>query len=257
MRQENKAQLIGYYGSDNSHALAAWSSTFLELNIPIPEEINTRVDALVEYILSKNKKIRSVKQLLNYLAEHSHTSPFRFSTLHFVTTTDIATHIHFLKHSVALSAENAESARYKEIIEDNYYIPNDWKDTGLSDESRELWDESDFIHHLNWVKDKNWGDILDSYTKLGNMLYHLSLKDISQSLGKQRAKETARFFKTYNSQLNSNKLMSFDGFLQIYNKRNLKTASQREIGYVVEEMLEQIKLIEGNPFKHTLEAFKL
>ena len=119
---DNKAILIGHYGGDNTHSLAAWSSTFLDLEIPMPENIDERVDAIVDYIVNNSKRIRNVEQLLHYLAQEGHNSPFRFSSLHFVTTTEIATHIQFLKHSVALLAENAESARYKELKEDKFYL---------------------------------------------------------------------------------------------------------------------------------------
>jgi len=190
---DNKAILIGHYGGDKTHSLAAWSSTFLELNLEMPLEIEDRVDVIIDYIINNSKRVRDIEQLLLFLAEQNHTSPFRFSTLHFVTTTEIATHIQFLKHSVALSAENAESARYKELQEDKFY----------------------------------------------------------------RAKESARFFKMYNSQINSNKMMSFDGFVQIYKKRNLLSPSQREIANVVEQMLDEIKSIPNNPFEYSLKSFNL
>ncbi|NDG33011.1 hypothetical protein EB118_23460 [bacterium] len=187
---DNKAILIGYYGGDKTHSLAAWSSTFLELELEMPLEIEDRVDVIIDYILSNSKRIRNIEQLLLFLAEQSHTSPFRFSTLHFVTTTEIATHIQFLKHSVALSAENA-----------------------------------------------------DELVKAG--------------MPKVRAKESARFFKMYNSQINSNKMMSFDGFVQIYKKRNLLSPSQREIADIVEQMLDEIKSIPSNPFEYSLKSFNL
>ena len=235
---ENRAILMGYYGGDKTHALAAWSSTFMDLEIEMPDQMDMRVDAVIEHILTNSKKIRDVKGLLNYLAQEGHNSPFRFSTLHFVTTTEIATHIQFLKHSVALEAENAESARYKELKEDKFYLPEDWKELGQTG--------------------VNWYETLKRQSEVNNSLYHDCLADLVKAgMDKARAKESARFFKMYNSQLNSNKKMSFDGFLQIYFKRNLKTHSQLEIGDVVEQMLQEIKNIEGNPFKYSLEAFSL
>ena len=234
----NKTILLGHYGGDQTHALAAWSSTFLDLEIEMPKDVNMRVGAIIDHIINNSPRIRDVKGLLNYLADEKHTSPFRFSTLRFVTTTEIATHIQFLKHSVALQAENAESARYKELKEDKFYLPEDWK-------------------HYGDVG-KRWYDILKARTEGQNDLYHLCLKELIEAgVPKSRAKESARFFKTYNSQINSNKIMSFDGFLQIYFKRNLTTPSQLEIGEVVEDMLRQVQSIPGNPFKDSLEAFGL
>lgn len=251
---KNTAVLLGYYGGDNTHALAAWSSTFLELNLEMPEDINMRVDHIVEHILKNSSRIRDVKQLLAFLGENSHTSPFRFSSLHFATCTDIATHIHFLKHSVAMQAENAESARYKELKEDKYYLPEDWT-VAVNEKHLNM-------NYLNGQATANfheysWLQCLHDFSMLSNELYHKSLEDLTPVLGKSRAKETARFFKTYNSQINSNKMFSFDGFVQVYQKRNLKTHAQREIAEVVEQMLVEIKNIPGNPFKHSLEAFNL
>ena len=235
---KNEAKLVGYYGGDKTHALSAWSSTFLELDIDMPDDVNMRVDAIIDHILANSKRIRNVEQLLKYLAENSHTSPFRFSSLHFVTTTEVATHIQFLKHSVSMSAENAESARYKELKEDKFYLPQDWLDYG--------------------TVGQHWYETLERLSEWSNAQYHKCLKDLIEiGMPKDRAKETARFFKLYNSQLNSNKFMSFDGFVQIYNKRSLATPAQREIAYVIEEMLEEIKAIEGNPFEYSLKAFGL
>ena len=234
----NKTIIVGHYGGDNTHAVAAWSSTFLDLDINMPKDINMRVDAIINHIINNSPRIRDVKGLLEYLAKNSHTSPFRFSTLHFVTTTEISTHIQFLKHSVALGAENAESARYKELKEDKFYLPEDWLDYGAIGE--------------------RWYNILKNATETQNSLYHQCINELIESgMPRNRVKESARFFKTYNSQLNSNKIMSFDGFLQIYFKRNIDTPSQLEIGEIVEDMLEQIKNIKGNPFKHSLKAFGL
>lgn len=235
---DNKAILIGHYGGDKTHCLAAWSSTFLELDLEMPVDIEDRVDVIIDYILSNSKRIRNIEELLRYLAQENHTSPFRFSTLHFVTTTEIATHIQFLKHSVALSAENAESARYKELKEDKFYLPKDWLEYG--------------------EKGEFWYNTLKTQSDKLNKMYHNCLKDLIESgMSKTRAKESARYFKMYNSQINSNKIMSFDGFVQIYKKRNALTTSQKEIAVVVEQMLDEIKSIKGNPFEYSLKAFHL
>jgi superfamily II RNA helicase len=235
---DNKAILIGYYGGDKTHSLAAWSSTFLELDLEIPLDIEDRVDVIIDYILSNSKRIRNIEQLLLYLAQENHTSPFRFSTLHFVTTTEIATHIQFLKHSVALSAENAESARYKELQEDKFYLPSDWLEYGKTGEY--------------------WYNMLKSQSQILNEIYHTCLDELVKAgMPKARAKESARFFKMYNSQINSNKMMSFDGFVQIYKKRNLLSPSQKEIADVVEQMLDEIKSIPNNPFEYSLKSFNL
>ena len=89
----NEVELIGYYGSDETHALSAWTSTSRDLT---------------------DDKRGRMGGLLNMLAEAGHHTPFEKSSIHFLVTTDIASHIHILKHRVAVSV-NAESARYKEL----------------------------------------------------------------------------------------------------------------------------------------------
>jgi hypothetical protein len=233
MQQKNKSILIGYYGSDEHHALAAWTSTYLELGIEMPQDMDMRVPALVEHILSKSKKMRSVRNLLHFLGEHKHISPFRFSFFHFATTIDIATHIHFLKHSVALRADNGESARYKELKEDKYYIPKDW----LKHESRIV---------------QKWAQKLKDHSDTGNDLYHNCLQELTPIIGRTRAKETARYFKGYNAQINTQKAFSFGSFAEVYHKRNSITPSQKEIAWEIECMRDQIQ--ETGKFNESLKA---
>ncbi len=54
---------------------------------------------------------------------------------------------------------------------------------------------------MEHLQRKNWADILDEYTRYGNQLYHKCLEDLTPTLGRKRAKESARFFKTFNSQI--------------------------------------------------------
>lgn len=241
----NSVELLDYMGGDNLHSLAAWSSTFLEFEVDIPYNIENRVDILVNHILNNGKKKRSVEDLLNYLASNEHTSPFRFSSFVFGMTTDVATHIQKLKHRVILEAENGESARYKELKEDKFYLPEDWK--FLKTENKEV---------INKFGTDTWIEILEEYTNLGNFLYHESTKDLTPLLGRKRTKETARYFKTYNSQINTLNKFSFDGVVQFAYKRNIEHA-QKEIAFIAQEMINCIKNIPENPFKYSLKAFNL
>jgi thymidylate synthase ThyX len=100
----NKVELIGYYGSDTTHAQSAWTSTSRQL--------------------SKDKLVR-IPNLLKMLADNGHHTPFEKSSLHFLVTCDQASHIHLLKHRIGVSI-NGESARYKELKEDKFYLPEDW-----------------------------------------------------------------------------------------------------------------------------------
>ena len=100
----NKVELVGTYGSDETHALSAWTSTSRDL--------------------TADKRGRMDK-LLTMLATNQHHTPFEKSSQHFLITTDIATHIQIVKHRIGVSF-NAESARYKALNDGKFYVPQDW-----------------------------------------------------------------------------------------------------------------------------------
>src|SRR3990172_10366779 len=116
----NNVELVGYYGGDESHALSAWTSTSRDLT---------------------DEKVGRIPQLLKYLAEHGHHTPFEKSYLHFLVTCDTASHIHVIKHRIGVSV-NAESARYKEHTEDKYHVPEDWP----AQEQQDLKDHIEFSY---------------------------------------------------------------------------------------------------------------
>ena len=208
---QNSVELLGYYGSDEVIACSAWTSTSREL--------------------TDEKKSR-IPKLINMLWSEGHETPFEKGTVHFLVNCDIASHIHLLKHRI--SSINAESARYKELKEDKFYIPEDWNN-----------ENSISI---------DWMDKLEDYTKQGNTLYHQCLEDLTPILGRKRAKESARFFKTYNSQIQSDVMFNMRSFANFLKLRNSEHA-QVEIREIAISMLDLVKNIEGNPFKHTLEAW--
>jgi flavin-dependent thymidylate synthase len=205
---KNKVELIGYYGNDLIHACSAWTSTSRELN---------------------ENKIKRVGKLLDMLASNGHHTPFEKSSLHFLVDTDIASHIHLLKHRIGVSI-NGESARYKEIKEDKFLIPDDWP--------------------------TKWQEKLIEYSELGNKLYHEIIEDLEESLGRKRVKESARFFKAYNSQICADIMFNWRSFSHFLGLRN-KPDAQKEIREIASTMLDLVKNIEGNPFEHTIKAFKL
>jgi flavin-dependent thymidylate synthase len=219
----NTVELIGYYGSDDVHACSAWTSTSRE----ITEEKRARIPSL-----------------LKMLATAGHHTPFEKSSLHFLVNCDIASHIHLIKHRVGVSV-NGESARYKEIKEDKFYIPDDWKDIEVFDNNTRI--------NESW-SGQTWADVLTRYTEIGNDLYHQCLKDLEPVLGRKRAKESARFFKTYNSQIQADVMFNWRSFYHFLELRN-KPDAQKEIQEIAAKMLELVRNIESNPFKYTLEAF--
>ena len=222
----NKVELIGFYGSDEVISCSAWTSTSRNLT---------------------EKKRARIGKLINMLWSEGHETPFEKGIVHFLVDTDIASHIHLLKHRV--SSLNAESARYKELKEDKYYLPEDWVDIANScDAGNGL---KGFCKH-----EQPWIYWLEEYTKLGNELYHRCIEDLEPVLGRKRAKESARFFKTYNSQIQADVMFNMRSFANFVQLRNSEHA-QLEIREVAAEMLKIVTDIAGEPFKETLKAFEM
>jgi thymidylate synthase (FAD) len=226
----NSVELLGYYGSDLTIALSAWSSTSRELT----QDKLDRVPALIN-------------QLWN-AEPNKHKSPFEKGVVHFLINCDLASHIHLLKHRLA--SINAESARYKELKEDKYYLPQDWQGIKVS---------SGLDLHLDYLdlecdEETEWLDIMKQYVNLGDLLYHKSLKDVTKAKNRKRAKESCRYFKTYANQIQADvmfNMSSFNNFLQLRNEDH----AQLEIHDIARQMLELVKSIEGNPFEHTIKAW--
>jgi thymidylate synthase (FAD) len=223
---KNTVELLGFYGDDTIHASSAWTSTSRNLT---------------------EEKIQRIPQLLKMLASEGHHTPFEKSTLHFLVTCDQASHIHLLKHRIGVSI-NGESARYKELKEDKAYFPEDWKGIEIS-----KGDANEFFYD-NDGNINSWYEVLEAYTNLGNNLYHECLKNLTPILGRKRAKESARFFKTMNSQITMDVMFNWRSFAHFQQLRNSEHA-QIEIKEIAQEMLNLVKDIDGNPFKHTIEAF--
>jgi len=205
--QDNKAELIGFYGGDETHALSAWTSTSRDL--------------------TADKKNR-IPSLLKMLAENGHETPFEKSSLSFLVTTDIATHIQLLKHRIGCSI-NAESARYKELKDDKYYVPRDWPN-----------DEK--ARYIAFMED-------------ALIRYHDALERlVAGGMDRKRAKESARFYLPYGNQITADVMFNWRSFNHFLGLR-MKPGAQREICWLAEEMLKQVKEIPGDPFKHTIHAF--
>lgn len=220
MKRTNKVELLGHYGSDEIIACSAWTSTSRNLT---------------------DEKRNRIPNIINMLWSEGHHTPFEKGMVHFLVDCDIASHIHLLKHRI--SSLNAESARYKELKEDKFYIPEDWKGISQSKYSGK------FASSYN-----TWEKVLEEFTKSSNTLYHECIKDLEPVLGRKRAKESARFFKTYNSQIQADVMFNMRSFANFLHLRNSEHA-QLEIREIAQEMLELVKNIEGNPFEHIIKAW--
>lgn len=205
--QKNMVELVGWYGSDEIHALSAWTSTSRDLT----EEKSGRIPAL-----------------LKMLAENGHETPFEKSSLHFLVTVDTATHIHLLKHRIGVSI-NGESARYKELKNDKYVVPDDWPIT----------EQAKYI----------------AFAEDALMRYHDTLKRlVDGGMDRKRAKESARFYLPYGNQITMDVMFNWRSFHHFLGLR-MKPEAQKEVRELAEQMLQQVREIQGNPFEHTINAF--
>lgn len=201
---KNKVELLSATGGDVAHARAAWASTGKKV-----EAEKHRIPALLEM-----------------LADNDHGTPFEHSQISYLITSDIATHLQFLKHRAGVSI-NSESARYKELKEDKYYVPEDWPD-------ELVWDYERFVQGAQ-------------------QRYHDAMKTLMDyGLERSRAKESARFFLPYGNQITYVVTMNFRSFIHFLDLR-MTDHAQREICDIATAML---KLLHGHgAFYHSLRAF--
>lgn len=208
--QKNKVELLEYAGSDISHARAAWASTNQEVT---PD------------------KIERISKLLKFLADNEHGTPFEHSMLSFHIQGDIASHIHCLKHRTGVSI-NTESARYKEMKDDLFYLPEEFAYQNNNDLP-------------NLVEDLH-------------TLYHQMLTFLvdDKKIDRSRAKEVARYILPYSHQLRWVMTFNFRSFMHFQKLRNSEHA-QVEIKKIAENMLDLVKYQTDNKFTHSLKAFNL
>jgi len=203
---QNKVELLGYYGGDETHALSAWTSTNRDLT---PDKAG-RID-----------------KMLKMLAENGHHTPFEKSYLHFLVTCETATHIQLLKHRVGVSI-NAESARYKELKEDRFYVPRDWPEELVN--------------------------VYKNHIDKAYINYHAAIELLTSRYGfsRKRAKESARFLLPYANQVTMDVSFNFRSFMHFINLRG-HANSQQEIQDVADKML---CLVTGtNQFNGSLAGF--
>jgi thymidylate synthase (FAD) len=203
--QPNRVELIGFYGGDESHALSAWTSTSRDLT---------------------DEKKGRIPKLLKMLAENSHETPFEKSSIHFLVVTDVSTHIHLIKHRIGVSV-NGESARYKELKDDKYYVPVDWDEE----------EKSKYVEHME-ASLKRYHEVLTRLEKKG--------------VSRKRAKESARMYVPYGNQLTADVMFNFRSFVHFLRLR-YSTHAQLEVRDLAGEMLRLVK--DTGQFNATLEAF--
>jgi flavin-dependent thymidylate synthase len=204
-------ELIEIFGDDITAAEAAWYSTAKE----VTSARRQRVPALLEHLAQGDPP-----------EGLPHSVPFEHTLISFRVTSEIASHIHVLKHRIGVSV-SSQSQRYMELREDTYYTPDDWPE-----------------------------DIKEAYRRIIEKqfaMYHQLIADLEAAgIDRKRAKESARFVLPYATQIRYRvtfNLLSFVHFLKLRNSEH----AQKEIREIAAEMLRLVK--ESGRFENSLRAW--
>ena len=178
------------------------------------------------------------KSLINYLASHGHTSPFRHPQIRFRITCPIYVERQLFKHQVGLSA-NSISGRYVDFS-DTYTKVNVWrKQSKSSKQGSEGMLFTDVADKAKFIEEQ----MIDHAKRAYHTLIELGV-----------SKEQARTILP----LNLNTTFIWTGSLYAYInmfKQRIDHHSQAETREIAMEMLHQLKLT--NNFNLSLEAFHL
>lgn len=233
---ENKVTLIDTAGGDKSHCLSAWCSTFEDLGLTLPDKVENRIDYMFSEIVKTKKK--TPQELLNMLFDNVHGTPFEKSYIHYQIETDISSHIHLLKHRVAVSV-NSASARYKRFKNYKVHLPDDWPD-----EEKEK-------HQQFFVT------CVENYERsFKSLLKHYEESGMVRSDAIKRAKETARYYLPYSNKIVCDVSFNWRSFYHFLGLR-YSVHSQKEIRDIAEKCLREIVDLRFDDFKYTLRAYRL
>jgi len=178
------------------------------------------------------------KSLINYLASHGHTSPFRHPQLQYRITCPIFVERQLFKHQVGLTA-NSISGRYVDFI-DNYYRIEDFRLQSKSSKQGSGQDLEMYDNDAALI-------IQDAVINYCATAYHELLQ-----LGV--AKEQARTVLPLNLETTFIWTGSLLAYINFWKLRITKD-TQAETRYIAMEMLHELKLT--NKFYLSLEAFYL
>lgn len=178
------------------------------------------------------------EKLINYLVSHKHTSVFRHPQLQFRITCPIYVARQLEKHQVGMSL-NSISGRYVDFS-DSYTTIKDWRKQSKSSKQG----SEGFIE-----EQEECSEIERDVIKYCSEAYE-------ELLEKGVSKEQARSVLPLSLNTTFIWTGSLLSFIHLFNLR-LKPDAQQETRELVQEILNCVKNIEGNPFKHTINAFGL
>jgi thymidylate synthase (FAD) len=188
----------------------------------------------------KTKEVLDEKdvKLLSYLYEHKHVAPFRHPQLQFRITCPIYVERQLFKHQVGLSA-NSSSGRYVDFS-DSYTTIKEWRKQSKSSKQGS---EGLVDNQLDC-------QVIEEHILAECKYAYQQLIDLGVS------KEQARTILPLNLNTTFIWTGSLLAFIHLWDLR-LKPDTQIETRELARQMLELVKNIEGNPFKHTIAAFSL
>ena len=197
-------------------------------------------DKQVTEITEKDEK------LLKYLYEHKHIAPFYHPKLQFRITCPIYVERQLTKTSVGVNLNqeidadiNSISGRYVDFS-DSYTTIKEWRRQSKSSKQGSE----------GLVEDQ------ERCSKVENFVLETCKIAYEKLIELGVAKEQARSILPLNLNTTFIWTGSLYAVLRLCELR-LKPDAQAETREVVQEMLRQIKEIEGNPFEHTIKAFGL
>jgi len=193
--------------------------------------------ARVSFGKEKSQFEESDVKLIKYLVDHGHTSVFRHPQLQFRISCPIYVERQLFKHQIGLSA-NSISGRYVDFS-DSYTPIAEWRKQSKSSKQG-----SDGLIDNQMICSKLELEVIEFCKHRYEMLLDLGV-----------SKEQARTILPLNLNTTFIWTGSLLAYLHLFDLR-LKPDAQRETQTVVRQMLELVENIEGNPFKHTLEAWK-
>jgi thymidylate synthase (FAD) len=177
-------------------------------------------------------------KLIKYLVNHKHVSPFKHPQLQFRVKCPIYVERQIFKHIIGVSV-NSISGRYVDFSDTYYQIPlGEWRKQSKSSKQGSE----------GLVEDQEYCDVIQEH------VIEICKEAYSNLLNAGVSKEQARSVLPLSLETEFIWTGSLLAFIHMCDLR-LKEDAQKETRDVVREMLTLVQNIEGNSFKHSLEAF--
>ena len=196
--------------------------------------------ARVSYGKTKECLDEKDSRLIKFLVDHSHTSPFRHPQLQFRIQCPIFVERQLFKHQVGLTA-NSISGRYVDFS-DEYWVPSQLR---LQSKDSKQGSAGD----LDAEKNSYFAGRINNVVSMCKELYE-------EMEAASVAKEQCRVVLPLCLETQFIWTGSFAAFANLW-KLRLKPDTQQETREVALAMLGLVKMLPGEPFKFTLEAFGL